>query len=192
MDINIKVTDIYDTVNIVKENLNKYRILSITGKSSEFAIKKIDFKEEIKKAKDHLWLSFDDATAEFTDVFKRKTILATTKDCQKAVDFIDKGGDVIVHCHAGISRSTAMVLGYFMYKGIDYKSAVEKLLEIRPNAKPNMLILNLFCEMLNFSLSSKEIIDYLYKVKVEKYNINTNNDLKPYFLKEQYRKPTSE
>ncbi len=33
-----------------------------------------------------------------------------------AINFIEKGGIVFVHCHAGVSRSASIVISYIMYK----------------------------------------------------------------------------
>mmetsp|Transcript_59719 Transcript_59719/g.82925 ORF Transcript_59719/g.82925 Transcript_59719/m.82925 type:complete len:86 (-) Transcript_59719:134-391(-) len=35
---------------------------------------------------------------------------------KEAIEFIDKGETVLVHCHAGISRSSSMVIAYLMWK----------------------------------------------------------------------------
>ena len=50
-----------------------------------------------------------------------------------------KKGGVLVHCRAGISRSATVVLEYLLYskKFLDLKSAVDHLLEIRPEICPN-------------------------------------------------------
>lgn len=61
----------------------------------------------------------------------------------RAADFVHKhvesGRNVLVHCAAGISRSTTLVL-YYMLKYRGYKSvdeALEKVRERRPDANPN-------------------------------------------------------
>ncbi|MEK7486983.1 MAG: dual specificity protein phosphatase family protein [Planctomycetota bacterium] len=55
-------------------------------------------------------------------------------------DFV-KDSRVLVHCHAGISRSTAMTLGMMVQHGEKEMDALEHLLQIRPIATPNKLIL---------------------------------------------------
>ena len=53
-------------------------------------------------------------------------------------DSLKKGG-VLVHCIAGISRSATVVLEYLLYSKRlpDLKSAVDHLMEIRPEICPN-------------------------------------------------------
>lgn len=60
------------------------------------------------------------------------------------LEHLDKG-DVVVHCHAGKSRSTAVVLGALALRHPE-KGAEELitfLLEIRPGAAPNIIIVEM-------------------------------------------------
>lgn len=54
-------------------------------------------------------------------------------------------GDVLIHCHAGKSRSVAIALGALalQYPADDENALLEKLLEIRPKAAPNILIVEM-------------------------------------------------
>ena len=54
-------------------------------------------------------------------------------------------GDVLIHCHAGKSRSTALALGALaLQTPDDVESAViEKLLGIRPIAAPNIIVVEM-------------------------------------------------
>lgn len=53
-------------------------------------------------------------------------------------DAIKGGGNVLVHCHAGISRSTTLVLAYLIkYKKMSFEKALETVREIRPKINPN-------------------------------------------------------
>jgi len=54
-------------------------------------------------------------------------------------------GDVIIHCHGGIARSTAVALGVLaqLHPHMDEKALIDKLLQIRPQAKPNMLVVEM-------------------------------------------------
>uniref|UniRef100_A0A914CCK3 Uncharacterized protein n=1 Tax=Acrobeloides nanus TaxID=290746 RepID=A0A914CCK3_9BILA len=60
-----------------------------------------------------------------------------------AIKFIDEavstGGRVLVHCNAGISRSTTLVLVYFMFKEKkSLNSALAHIRNVRNVARPNM------------------------------------------------------
>lgn len=63
---------------------------------------------------------------------------------RKIMDFSKnflQGSRVLIHCHAGISRSTAITLGVMVQHGKKEMDALEHLLQIRPAATPNKLIL---------------------------------------------------
>jgi predicted protein tyrosine phosphatase len=62
---------------------------------------------------------------------------------------------LLIHCHAGISRSTAVAIGVLCQHGVTPYDAVTYVLTIRPQAHPNQYIIRLFDEilMLNGELS---------------------------------------
>lgn len=67
---------------------------------------------------------------------------------QAGLDFVLQHagqGDVLIHCHAGKSRSTAMALGVLalLNPDMDEVALLEKLLEIRPIAAPNILMVEM-------------------------------------------------
>ena len=52
--------------------------------------------------------------------------------------FIDNGHRVLVHCRAGISRSSLVVAAYLVrYDGLSVAAALAKIKEARPYAEPN-------------------------------------------------------
>lgn len=58
-----------------------------------------------------------------------------------AIKFIDEAvhsnGKVLVHCHAGISRSAGIVAGYLMYHGFSWDEAIELIRRNRPQVYPH-------------------------------------------------------
>jgi hypothetical protein len=53
---------------------------------------------------------------------------------------VKSGGKILVHCHAGISRSPSMVCAYFMYKGHSWDEALDFVRSKRPQVFPHPLI----------------------------------------------------
>jgi len=46
-------------------------------------------------------------------------------------------GIVLVHCNKGISRSSTIIISYFMNKGMNYEKTYRKIKKIRYMIKPN-------------------------------------------------------
>ena len=70
-----------------------------------------------------------------------------TRNLERAVEFIhgaiQNDGRVLVHCAAGISRSTTVVLAYLVAKrGMSLRKAFEHTLEARPVYSVSRLILD--------------------------------------------------
>ena len=55
----------------------------------------------------------------------------------------------LIHCHEGISRSTGIAIAIYTSITEDYKLAIEKVIEERPSAKPNIEIIRLTDDMFN-------------------------------------------
>jgi predicted protein tyrosine phosphatase len=55
---------------------------------------------------------------------------------------------LLVHCHAGISRSTAVACGILCQQGLTPQAAVKWVFSMRPQAMPNLYILSLFDQAL--------------------------------------------
>ncbi len=75
----------------------------------------------------HLVVSFDDVTndryGDAPTLEQVRGIVAWGKD---------QVGSILIHCHAGISRSTACAWGVAIAKGFDAKEALETLAEMHP------------------------------------------------------------
>jgi protein-tyrosine phosphatase len=60
-------------------------------------------------------------------------------------EHLNKGKRVLIHCNAGISRSSAFLLAYLIvYQQFTFSSGLEALRKVRPSAKPN----DGFCQQL--------------------------------------------
>jgi len=91
----------------------------------------------------HLVVSFDDVTND------RYGDAPQLEHIRKIVSWgAAQDGSTLVHCHAGISRSTACAWGIAIAKGFDAKEALETLAEMHPDEggwgqrtfRPNPLI----------------------------------------------------
>ncbi|KAG6841496.1 hypothetical protein C0991_010354 [Blastosporella zonata] len=51
---------------------------------------------------------------------------------------LNKGRGILVHCHAGVSRSATVVAAFLMYsKNLDREAALEMIRNVRPSIEPN-------------------------------------------------------
>ncbi|XP_040035459.2 dual specificity protein phosphatase 19 [Gasterosteus aculeatus] len=66
-------------------------------------------------------------------------ITAYLGECSSFVDRArEKGGVVLVHCNAGVSRSTSIVIGYLMMReGLTFDEAYGQVKAARPSIRPN-------------------------------------------------------
>lgn len=117
----------------------------------------------------------------FTDISHPSHPTAPTKkDVLEAVSWGVGRDSLLVHCHAGISRSTATAWGIAIGNGIDPEEAIQKLLEAHPiesnyygidynNHKrpfsPNRLMVRHLQEI--FRYNKNELINLLDNYKTE-------------------------
>lgn len=88
---------------------------------------------------------------------------------------IKENDNVLVHCHAGVSRSTAMAIGILIQHGMPPKDAVEYVFEIRDCAWPNNLMIDLLDTEFNLqgelskevSTAKKRINDCFVKIPTD-------------------------
>ena len=75
----------------------------------------------------HVVVSFDDVTHD------RYGNAPTLEQVRGIVEWgANQVGSTLIHCHAGISRSTACAWGIAIAKGFDPREALEKLAEMHP------------------------------------------------------------
>ena len=92
---------------------------------------------------------YDINPSEFSEFFKDK--IATPEKIQDILEFtapLQSKDKLLIHCHAGISRSTAVACGVLCQHGFTPSEAVKYVLSIRPPASPNRHILTLFDDIL--------------------------------------------
>ena len=88
--------------------------------------------------KDHLLLNFDDIENGDTKYSPKLEHVSEILEWTHGLEDTDR---LLIHCWAGISRSTALALAVWIQKhGKDYNAASKWLIETRPIACPNRLI----------------------------------------------------
>ncbi|MFQ6021420.1 MAG: tyrosine phosphatase family protein [Acidiferrobacterales bacterium] len=87
-------------------------------------------------------------------------------DFARAIEY--QGGRLLIHCEAGISRSSAAALTVFaVWLGVGKEDeAVAKVYAVRPEAWPNSLFVELADQLLS---RDGTLLDALRKVQEEKY-----------------------
>lgn len=157
------ITDEWSAVQQVADHPFTYRVVSI---SSPLYLKNIAF----PKAREVLYLKFDDVTTEEIQMALENGSLfnngchcqlASEEDCRAALEFLKQGGPCLVHCRAGIGRSTAVALGYLLSVCPNHEEAVDTLFVIRPCARPNTHVLKVMCRILGREHEYPQILDYI-------------------------------
>ena len=164
------IAGIWQAVDLVRRFPGTYRAVSISSTypmpsgNGNYCLPK-------KFAQEILYLQFDDITEETQELLFGACPdlqLATVDQCQKAIDFLSQGGKCLVHCRAGVSRSTAIALGALLPHYPDFYQAVDALFAIRSCASPNNYVLRLICDILGISADYPLIIEYIYDKSMQK------------------------
>jgi len=93
---------------------------------------------------------FDDVTPEDQEMFGG-TVLATGDNLSEILDYSKHFAEddlVLVHCFAGISRSSATACAILRQHGMDYEDIRAYVQTIRPIAWPNSYLLEIYDELL--------------------------------------------
>jgi predicted protein tyrosine phosphatase len=98
-----------------------------------------------------LELEFDDT---WTEVAIPGDVFPDEDDIYAAIDFVEKCWQnnkeyLLIHCHQGISRSTAIAVCVYAYFGEPFP--LERVLKERYDARPNPLILELAGDILKIN-----------------------------------------
>ncbi len=102
----------------------------------------------------------------FNDIIKpqRNLKIITQNDIKKIINFVTQpeGGDILVHCYAGVSRSIAvtMIILFLLGKNIHAKKLVSLVRNKAPFANPNRLVLMQAGRVLNQERFFMDLIKY--------------------------------
>merc|ERR1711976_655426 len=116
------ITSLQEAKELLEQKPNFYRVVSISSP--------LDPVDDLENAKEVLYLYFDDIdkNRKKNDLIQLKTVCK--EDCQKAIEFLNSDGPLLIHCHHGKSRSTAIALGFLLQKSDNYQQAIEELLRL--------------------------------------------------------------
>jgi HEAT repeat protein/predicted protein tyrosine phosphatase len=119
-----------------------------------------------------LRLEFDDIDAPDDDP---DYVLATSEDIRKVIDFVplisQDGGNILIHCQAGISRSCAVALtvcAVLLGAGKE-EEALAMVLAARPQAEPNRWIVELADEALGREGKLVEVVQQHHELLLAAY-----------------------
>lgn len=104
------------------------------------------FKPHTPIGKNHFIRFFHDISNDEPGLVK-----PTIQDVLDILNFskkFDENTNLLVHCHAGISRSTAAAIGIMVQHGKSPEEAVQAIAEDRPEMWPNSLLIHYFDECL--------------------------------------------
>ena len=131
-------------------SLHQVREIDVSTYDGIITIENTTIREPFRVLTDEpkqLILSFDDINEPIDDY-----VVPQMSHIKRALDFADKidDGSLLVHCHAGISRSSAIALAVIAKRLGSGKEeeAVNTLEHINPNCRPNKSIVEMTDELL--------------------------------------------
>lgn len=117
-----------------------------------------EFKRAFKRI---LRLAFNDANERVQSAGRLFFRLPTIHDAQRVVAFWRRTRDgadgYVVHCWAGVARSTATALALLYLETGSEAEAARRLRKIRPQATPNMRLVQCFDQVLGSSLEAAAV-----------------------------------
>lgn len=108
---------------------------------------------------------------EDSEVIGRGPTLEHAREILEWAKIIPVDAEVIVHCHQGISRSTATALAMLVqFHGVDrLEECGERLLKARSYASPNLMLAGLFDQLLGCDGEFLALAAKIRKITDEKY-----------------------
>ena len=120
----------------VRTFIDRYDITKIVGLVAPGAIQP-ESVDEFYKHRDHMLLEFQDTDSE---AFGGPSIEHVLAIIEYAKSFTEDD-NVLFHCHAGISRSSAGAIIALVSRGMEQKEAMHLVRNIRGAASPNRLMM---------------------------------------------------
>ena len=143
----LKIIKIFDSMNRLKEDKSAVEIiphLYIGSFACASNLEELQFKKIT-----HILCCGVGLKLFFPDKFKYHKIDLIDKDTENIRKYFDetnnfiydalqKQGNVLVHCYAGISRSTSIIIAYLMkHNNMNFNNALNLIKEKRGNIRPN-------------------------------------------------------
>ena len=161
---------------------NMYEVFKIAD--AEFPdklISLVDLNSPIKQRdENHIVVTFADLV-ELPDRFKGPymnpkmiPILPAISHIAEVLEFtkdLSPNDYVLIHCAAGKSRSPAMAIAILMQHGMNYENAFKHILDIRPQAIPNQLMISLIDEYFNLNGELSEFYNEWYYERIKQVTI---------------------
>lgn len=140
---NLYIGDVFEAINLFQ---NPGKFVACASVGVEFIVSEIYAERfSAKKPINHIIVPLLDSTD--------NSICQFIAETNQFIDNNIVNGNVLVHCHAGISRSPSIVFAYLLYKNYSPEKAWKTIKESRKQADPHRAFLK---EILHF---------YNYKVK---------------------------
>ena len=112
-----------------------------------------------------LWIPFDDGK-----VFGKGVRPRIKKAFVFVKRHLGKRKNVLVHCHAGVSRSSAFTMSYLYWSGAarPFARAFDKVRRAHPKSLPHYLVLSSFKELLGLASNREEYREFWFKEMVRR------------------------
>ena len=105
-------------------------------------------------------LEFDDTWSEIykpgSEMISEEILSSISNYADNFIESFGNDASLLVHCHEGISRSSAVAIAIYTSLYGDLKDAVERVFDRRPQAVPNIEVIRLSDSMLDLN---EELVD---------------------------------
>lgn len=112
--------------------------------SPYYSFQDVEVERKLARFKIRHDMRFDDVSGL---MFVQRAIYPTTSEIEACLKWSEDKDDIVLHCHAGISRSTTMGYGILLHRGYDPLKAACIIKELRPRALFNAYMLGLISDV---------------------------------------------